>query len=321
MKPKIFILLLLGWLASGAADAQGDFQKGLSYYKQGQYAKAIEEFEQIVEASPDYESGYRILGDSYLNIREYGKAISAFQRALRLKEDNWVSHYGLALAYYNAGKYRQAVAALNKGERYARTPQETYQMHHVRGSAYYNLSEFDRAITDLQRAVSMRRGDSTAALQLGIAYYHRKEPEQAERYLRQAVAAGSESAEAPEFLSRLQYLKATQALETKDYRQAARLFENYVIEMPRDGDAWFNLGLARLFLEDLEGAEEAFQQSSRLTPENWEAHDRLGFVYEKTKQYDKSLRSYQKAHQLNPQTRIQESIARVQERIRRQNAG
>lgn len=318
MKSNVLLPLLLGWFFCGVADAQGDFQRGLSYYKQGQYARAIEEFEQIVEASPDYESGHRILGDAYLKLREYDKAVSAFEKAIRLKEDNWVSHYGLALAYYNAGRYRQAVAALNEGERHARTPQENYQKHHVRGSAYYNLSDFDRAIIDLQRAISMRRGDPGVALQLGIAYYHRKEFDQAETYLKQAAASQDQSAEAQEFLSRLQYLKGTQALEARDYRQAVRVFENYVTEMPRDGDAWFNLGLARLFLEDLGRAEEAFLQSARLRPDNWETHDRLGFIYEKTEQYDKSLRSYQKAHQLNAQPRIQESIKRVEERIRRQ---
>jgi len=43
---------------------EGDYQKGLSYYKQQQYQKAIEEFEKIVETHSDYEGGFRILGDS-----------------------------------------------------------------------------------------------------------------------------------------------------------------------------------------------------------------------------------------------------------------
>ncbi len=83
---------------------EGDYQKGLSYYKQGQYQKTIEEFEKIVEAYPDYESGHRILGDSYLKIKAYDKAIEAFQKALELKGDNYVTHYGLALSFFNEGR-------------------------------------------------------------------------------------------------------------------------------------------------------------------------------------------------------------------------
>ncbi len=70
-------------LSCGSLLAQeGDYQKGLSYYKQQQYEKAIEEFEKIVEASPDYESGFRILGDCYLQLKDYDRAAAAFQKAI-----------------------------------------------------------------------------------------------------------------------------------------------------------------------------------------------------------------------------------------------
>ncbi len=89
---------------------EGDYQKGLSYYKQQQYQKAIGEFEVIVKANPDYESGFRILGDCYLKLMDYDQAAEAFQNALRLKEDNYTSHHGLALAHFNAGRYAETVS-------------------------------------------------------------------------------------------------------------------------------------------------------------------------------------------------------------------
>ncbi|MFQ5928275.1 MAG: tetratricopeptide repeat protein, partial [Acidobacteriota bacterium] len=94
MKNKLFTVLLLTWVVAPLM-AQVDFEQALSHYKQGQYSKAIEEFEQIVKANPDYESGHRILGDSYLRIKKYEKAIEAFENALRLKSDNYISFYGL----------------------------------------------------------------------------------------------------------------------------------------------------------------------------------------------------------------------------------
>ena len=102
------IVLLAGTIPSLMAQ-EGDYQKGVSYYKQGQYQKTIEEFEKIIAAHPDYESGHRILGDSYLKIKAYDKAIVAFQNALELKGDNYVTHYGLALSFFNEGRYREAM--------------------------------------------------------------------------------------------------------------------------------------------------------------------------------------------------------------------
>ena len=88
MKKQYFAFFLIN-VTAGLLMAQGDFQKGVSYYKQEQYAKAITEFEQIVKSFPDYESGQRILGDCYLKIKNYNKAIPAFQKALQIKNNNY----------------------------------------------------------------------------------------------------------------------------------------------------------------------------------------------------------------------------------------
>ena len=106
------LTFLVASLTAGLSMAQGDFQKGVSYYKQGQYSKAITEFEQIVESSPDYESGHRILGDCYLKTKNYNKAITAFRNALRIKNDDYFSYHGLALAHYNTGAYQTMVGKI-----------------------------------------------------------------------------------------------------------------------------------------------------------------------------------------------------------------
>jgi hypothetical protein len=59
-------------------------------------------------------------------------------------------------------------------------------------------------------------------------------------------------------------------------------------------------------------------RSAELLPDKWQPHDRLGYVYEKKKQYSKSLESYQKALSLHQDSRISESVDRLQERIRRE---
>ncbi|MDA2923520.1 tetratricopeptide repeat protein [Acidobacteria bacterium AH-259-L09] len=316
MKNKFFTVLLLTWVVASLM-AQSNFEKALSHYKQGQYSKAIEEFEQIVKANPDYESGHRILGDSYLRIKKYEKAIEAFENALRLKSDNYISFYGLALAYYNSGKYGDAIATLLKGERYARSPRDQYQLHHTRGSAYYNINEFDQAISDLQKAISIQRGKLKDALQLGISHYRLGDFTQAEKYLKQALTLDPDASEAKRYLSRLLYRQAISAFEVKNYKEAAVVLKHYVKENAQDADAWFNLGLAQLFSQNLEAAESAFLNSASLAPDNWEVYDRLGYIYEKKKDYNKSLQNYQKAQNLHPAPQIEESLKRMKERMRR----
>ena len=310
------IVLLAGTISSLMAQ-EGDYQKGLSYYKQGQYQKTIEEFEKIVEAHPDYESGHRILGDSYLKIKNYNRAIGAFQKALELKNDNYVTHYGLALSYFNKGSYQEAIAALNEGEKYARSPRDQYQIYRTRGSSYYNVNDFERATADLQKAISIQRGNASDVLQLGISYYRLGNYAEADKYLQQALVLDPQASGAKRYLSRLRFQGAIDAIEAKNYTQAVALLEDYVKDNPEDGEARFNLGLAQLFAQNLDAAEREFLKCVELIPQNWEVYDRLGYLYERKKQYDKALQNYRTAHNLHQDPQVKKSVDRIQERIRR----
>ncbi|MEE8348800.1 MAG: tetratricopeptide repeat protein [Acidobacteriota bacterium] len=316
-KIAVGLVLLVGWKTAFLAAQEGDYPKGLSYYKQQQYEKAIGEFKAIVKAHPDYESGYRILGDSYLKIKEYDHAVEAFQNAVRLKKDNYASHYGLALAHFNAGRYAEAIPALQEGERYARSPRHQYQLYRTRGSAHYNLGNFERAIADLGKATAIQRGNPKDALQLGISYYKLKNYAEAERLLEQALGLDPDAVAAAEYLALLRYRKGTEAIQDQDYARAVELLRDYVDQNPGDGEASFNLGLALLFSNNRAEAEREFLKTATLMPDRWEAYDRLGYIYELTGRYSSSLENYQKALDLHPDSSIEESLERMRERIRR----
>jgi tetratricopeptide (TPR) repeat protein len=310
-------LALLGWMTCGLS-AQGDFQKGVSYYKQGQYQKAIEEFEQLVKASPDYEAGFRVLGDCYLRLKDYGKAATAFGKATELDGTKFASHQGAATALFNLGRFQEAVTTLNKGEAAARTPRERYQLHQLRGSAWYKLNRFKDAASDLEKAVSIQRGDFNDVFQLGVALLQSGDSGKARQYLEQSVALRPESQEATRFLRRLDARDAGAAIEARQYPRAIQLLTRLVQVDPADADAWYNLGLAQLFSDQLEASEASFRRSAELLPSRWETHDRLGYVYEMRHQYTQALQSYNRALQLHPDSVVQASVKRIEERIRRQ---
>ena len=306
-------------LTVAALAAQGDFRKGVSYYKQRQYSKAIAEFEQILETNPDYEDGYRILGHCYLKTKDYPKAAQAFRSALRLRTDIYASYYGLALAYYNSGQYPEAIATLLKGERMARSPLQRYQLYHTRGTAYYNLRDFENAVANLKKAISIKRGNATDVLQIGIAYYQLGHDSEAENYLKQALTLDSNAEQAQRYLSQIRHRKATKAIKAGNYKEAVAILSGHLTRNDQDGEAWFNLGLAYLFSDDLEASEKAFQKASQLMPDNGQAYDRLGYIYEKTRRYQEALQHYRKAHDLTQDEEVKASVERIQKRIRRMN--
>ena len=300
--------------------AQGDFKKGISYYKQGQYSKAIGEFEQIIQANPNYEDGHRILGHCYLKTKNYAKAIEAFRGALRLRTNLYASYYGLALAYYNSGRYQETISTLLKGERFARSPRDRYNLYHTRGAAYYNVKDFENAVADLKKAASIKRGNSADVLQIGIAYYQLGHNAEAEKYLTQALTLDPNAPQARRYLSQIRNRKAAKAIDAKNYKDAAAILSSHLAQNGQDAEAWFNLGLAHLFANDLNASEQAFLKASQLMPANGEVYNRLGYIYEKTKNYKKALQYYQKAHDLTQDAKVKASVERIQQRLQRQKA-
>jgi tetratricopeptide (TPR) repeat protein len=318
MKRTTLMALLVGLTLPVLSWAQGDFQKGISYYKQGQYAKAVQEFEQLVKADPKYESGYRVLGDSYLKLRQFDKAAEAFKRAAELDSNNFSSFLGAAVAQFNQNRYQDAIDMLESGKAAAKAPKDRYQLFQLRGSSYYNLQKYAQAVADLEKAVSIQRGDYNDVFQLGLSYLELGDYAKARQYLGQAAALGDDQGKAQGYLDRVDYQQALAAIRRQQYPQAAQALKQFVQAHPDDADAWYNLGLAQLFTKKLDDARSSFEQCTKLSSSNADAFRRLGYIYEVQKHYEASLKSYQKAHEIKSDPSDQKSIKRVEERIRRQ---
>ncbi len=332
-------VLLFAFLGAGWGLAQGDYRKGLSYFKQGQYRQAIDEFEPLVSEHPDYESGHRILGLSYLKLKQYERAISELRAALRLKQDAVETYLGLAQAYYNSRRFREVIPTLNQAVPHAKSPRTRYDLLRLRGSAAYNLHQYERAVSDLEKAGEIQRGSTSDLLQLGLAHYYLQNLEPAERHLRQVLNRDPDQAEAGRFLLIIGYQKgirhiedglyaeAAQAIgyqkgirhiEDGLYAEAAQAISPYTAKFPEDAEAWFNLGLAHLFAENLKAAEQAFLKNTELTPEgSGKSFDRLGYIYEKKSQYERALKHYQKAAELTGSSEAQSSVDRIRRRLAR----
>ncbi|HSR51841.1 MAG TPA: tetratricopeptide repeat protein [Acidobacteriota bacterium] len=317
---NLFSSLLLVALCGTAVLAQGDFQKGLSYYKQGKYRQAISEFEPIVEENPEYEDGHRILGHCYLQTRQLQKSIEHFKKAMSLKDGNLGTYLGLANAYYNAGRYSDAAATLLRGERFASDNRERLPIYRLRGAAYFNQGSYAEAIDDLEKAQQINRGNPKVILQLGLAHYQLKNFDKAEQYLRQAKALDPSEPQAPKFLNRVTYDRALQALAAKQSGRAISLLEEFVGSNPQDGEAWYNLGEAYLLEKRHADAESAFLNAAQHLPGKWEIQERLGYIYEVTGKYQKSLAAYQKAYQASQRAALKQAVDRVKERISRESS-
>ena len=295
---------------------EGDYQKGVSFFKQERYEKAIIEFEALVKEYPEYEFGHRMRGFSYLQLKQQPQAIAAFQEALGLKEDLFESYLGLARAYFNARRFEAAITVLDQSSAHAKSPSHRYELLRTRGIAAFNLNRYQNSILDLEGALEIRRGEVKDLLQLGLAHYHMGNLEKAGQYLKQVLAIDPASVEARRFLGLVNYASGISLIENQKYTEAAEKIAPYTENNPSNAEAWFNLGLAYLFSGNLVAAEAAFLKDTLLRPEGGDSFARLGYLYEKRKDFHKSLAAYEKAVTLGD-VDAESSVERIKKRLRR----
>ena len=105
-------------------------------------------------------------------------------------------------------------------------------------------------------------------------------------------------------------------IENQKYTEAAEKIAPYTENNPSNAEAWFNLGLAYLFSGNLVAAEGAFLKDTLLRPEGGDSFARLGYLYEKRKDFHKSLAAYEKAITLG-HVDAKSSVERIKKRLRR----
>ena len=144
------------------------FNRGVAYYKKGDYARAIVDYTKAIQLKPDYAIAYNNRGVAYHLKEEYEAAIADYTKAIDLNPN-------YAIAYNNRGR---AYGVKDKVDRSTNRPNspsaklaviraikdynpaiglnpELAPAYYNRGEAWLHLKEWDKARADLTTARNM----------------------------------------------------------------------------------------------------------------------------------------------------------------------
>ncbi len=79
------------------------YQKGRAYHARKDYTRAVQAFQEAIQAKPDFAEAYDGAGMSYGAMRRTDLAVENFRQAVRLQPNAPHFHYHLALAYFLSG--------------------------------------------------------------------------------------------------------------------------------------------------------------------------------------------------------------------------
>jgi tetratricopeptide (TPR) repeat protein len=143
------------------------FKRGEEEAKRKNWANAIQTFDSVVKADPQYPDAWRELGRAHMYARQYSDAEAAFRKYLELSPDDHLAYLNMAWALYNERKYEEDKSLMLK--RVAVSPKDGDALFRL-GVAYLALHQPEQAVPVLDRSILAFPKYVAAHLALGRAY-------------------------------------------------------------------------------------------------------------------------------------------------------
>ncbi|MGD0276591.1 MAG: tetratricopeptide repeat protein, partial [Syntrophales bacterium] len=234
---------------------------GRRYEINGQFDKAISEYETALKLNPFYPEVYLNLGNIYSQKIIYDKAIWYYTKAIGMAPDYAPAFNGLGSTYASMGKLEEAAIAFKQAIKF---DPSLYASRINIGNVYERSGNFDNAIHEYRIAEELDPNAGVIYKLLGRLYAKKNMIAEAGRQLEKAVQLVPNDAD-----SRVYYginlatrNRVPEALE--QYNAALRINPNSI-------NAHYNLGTLYQKMGRFDSAQTEFEKVQKIDPRNTES--------------------------------------------------
>ena len=153
-------------------DAQNLCTCGFEYFKNEDYAKAIEELEKSCNLNDSNASSFYWCGRAYYEIGNNKKAIKKLERACELRDNDPWGYYWCGKAYHAIKDYKRAIKKL---EIACELGDNDYEIFYECGYIYYYSKKYKKAAEKFEKACELNKDDYNNFYWCGDAYLHNGE--------------------------------------------------------------------------------------------------------------------------------------------------
>jgi tetratricopeptide (TPR) repeat protein len=153
---------------------------GRMYRQLGDYAKAVEIWNETLRDNPRNVDVLSNLGMVALEMEEYQKAISYWRRALAINPKIPGLHQDIAFALLEAGQYHEAIKELQEELKFS--PQSRTTLN-LLGQCYLQLKEYHKAGKIYLKVIEIDPENATAYYGLVTVYTRLKQPDKVKQYM------------------------------------------------------------------------------------------------------------------------------------------
>ncbi|MGA1867944.1 MAG: tetratricopeptide repeat protein [bacterium] len=302
------------------------YNLSLVYDKLGQPQKAIAAIEDALRSDPNYADAYNHAGNIFLNQGDMNKAALNFERTIKIDPLNSSAYNNLGLIYSKQGKMQLALEHFQEA---AALDPDNPEAHNNLGGIYLGKGNYHEAVTECTKALTLRPDYKKALINLGIAYFYLRDYTQAEHAYRRVLELDDNY---PELYNQYGQLY----LARGEFSEALSCFKKMVFLKPNDPEAYYNMGKAYQALGDNDQAIYSWGKALSLNPHLNGVHlnlgnayfekelvesaikewnialvgknidvvthlINLGMAYSQMGEYDKAIRAWKKAKEMNPE--------------------
>jgi tetratricopeptide (TPR) repeat protein len=256
---------------------------GQAHLALSRYEQSLEYLETITRLEVNVPANHYLLGVAYANLNRAEESMAEFRTALRLNPKDGETWYFLASQQYRAGKLAEAMTTLRQG--LAIIPKSPEMLALLAESLIRNGSGAAGASNEKTAQSGFEEAVRTAQTLRTM----REDAATLDLYGRALLAAGK-------------YQAATQPLGRS------------IGMTPQPTAAqYFNLGVTYARLKSWNRAVELLLQADRLSPNDRNTINYLGYSYENLSQYQSALDAYTRAYELGgkQEAELKSSLDRV----------
>ncbi|APY10091.1 hypothetical protein BWZ22_02060 [Seonamhaeicola sp. S2-3] len=285
------------------------YQLGYAYYKQGDYEKAISEFNKIIGGNNAIaQNAYYHLGESYIHLGKKQEALNAFRYAsqmdfdLKIQEDAWLNYAKIS---YEIGNPYQSAPQVLAGylEKYPETSYKE-EIETLLIDSYITSKNYKEALKLLEGKKSF---ESKVAYQK-VAFYRGVELYNENQYLeaKKLFEASLKEPRDDNYTARATFWKAEADYNLTNFDDALigfKQFEQMIVSAPETENLDYNLAYTYFKLKNYAKASEYFNKFISNKKDDKvrlnDAYLRLGDVNFVTSNYGNAIKAYNNAIKLN----------------------
>ena len=188
---RSLVAVAVAWaIAAGMAFAQDQpvanpFVRGVELVQKGEYAKAEQLLQQVVQKSPDNEPAWFYLGIARFRQGNDAGALEAFQKAHKLAPGRPGPTLYIGQIYERRGAYREALRAYQR-DLALRRGHETAEVYCALARVYFKLGDYDASKDAARRALRQEPNMVEACYWLGKSLTALRQFEDAEKAFKKA---------------------------------------------------------------------------------------------------------------------------------------